>query len=341
MTEKQYGGSTSHGFKGIDTKNAGITKHASSQSVKLSDNSNRNDLNSLSKETLEKYKKAGKIASEAVKFARSLVKKDTPLLEIAEKIENKIIELGGKPAFPVNLSINEVAAHSTPSFNSTDKASGLIKVDLGVHIDGYVADTSFSLDLESLEENKKLIQTAEKALEEACKIVHSGIKIKEIGKSIENTIRTAGLQPIHNLSGHSIEQYNLHAGTTIPNIDNAQEKILLEGVYAVEPFVTSGLGSVRDGKPSGIYMLTKQGQVRDMFARQVLAWIQEEYQTLPFCLRWLVKKFGTRAVIAMQRIEEAGLVHHYPQLIESGKGKVAQAEHTLIVTDKEVVVTTK
>lgn len=294
----------------------------------------------MKSEEISKLKKAGEIAREAKKLAREITKIGTPLLEIAEKIENKILELGGKPAFPTNLSINEIAAHSTPSYNNETKAHGLLKIDLGVHVDGFVADTAFSLDLENSEENKKLIETAEICLKNAIRKVELKTTLREIGKVIADVAKENGFQPIINLSGHSIEEYNLHSGITIPNYDNSQEKEIPEGIYAIEPFVTSGAGKVRDGKPSGIYVVEKDGQVRDTFAREVLDFIAEEYQTLPFCQRWLVKKFGSRAIIALKRIEDAGIIHHYAQLIEKDRKPVAQAEHTIILTDKEKIVTT-
>ena len=103
----------------------------------------------------EKIIKAGKIASQVRENARQFIKKGMPLLEIAEKIENEIVKLGGKPAFPTNLSINEIAAHYTPSYDDKTIATGLLKIDLGVHINGYIADTAFSMDLENSEKNKK------------------------------------------------------------------------------------------------------------------------------------------------------------------------------------------
>jgi len=338
MTEKNYGGASEYGVKSVhatplrqeNVKNVNLVR------PKIVDD----EVNLLSDEVIAKYKKAGAIAFETIKYARAFIKKGMLLVEIAEKIESKIVELGGKPAFPTNLSVNENAAHCTPSSNDLATAEGLLKVDLGAHIDGYIADTSFSVDLENSEENKMLIAASESALKEACNTAKFGIAIRKIGSAIENSIRNKGFQPIQNLSGHSISQYELHAGITLPNIDNLQEKTLQEGVYAIEPFATNGLGSVKDGKPSGIYALKKQGNVRDAFARQVLEYVKQEYNTLPFCTRWLYKKFGSRALIAMQRIEEAGLVHQYAQLIESGKGKVAQAEHTLVITEKEKIITT-
>ena len=154
---------------------------------------------------------AGKIASEIKKWIKPQIKKGMPLLEIAENIESKMDELGGKPAFPTNLSINEIAAHYTPSYDDETLAHGLLKVDFGVHIDGWVSDTAFSMDLENSEENKKLIESSEKALEEAEKIIEKGISLNEIGKAIQEAINSYGFSPIINLSGHQIEQYSLHA----------------------------------------------------------------------------------------------------------------------------------
>ena len=260
--------------------------------------------------------------------------------EIANKIDDKILELKAKPAFPVNLSINEIAAHSTPSFNDATLAHGLLKVDVGIHVDGYVADTAFSLDLENSQENKKLIQASEGALKVAIEKTRVGAPLNEIGKAIEQSITSLGFQPIINLSGHSLAQYELHAGITIPNHSNSPSTPIKEGAYAIEPFATSGAGKVIDGKHSGIYLLEKEVAVRDSFAREVLQFIKEEYKSLPFCSRWLHKKFGSRALIALKRLEDARILHHYSQLIEKDRKPVAQTEDTIILTKKEIIVTT-
>ncbi len=294
-------------------------------------------------EEIEKLKKAGLIASEVVKYAISIIKKSVSLLELAEKIEAKIISLNAKPAFPVNLSINEIAAHSTPAYNDTTKAHGLLKVDIGVHINGFIADTALSIDLEDSEENKNLIKAAESARDSALEKIKINSKLKEIGSIIEKTCSAFKVQPIRNLSGHSISQYNLHSGLTIPNYDNSQEIEITEDAFAIEPFTTllSGSGSVREGKPSGIYVLENEGNVRDNFARQVLQFIKEEYKTLPFCSRWIHKKFSTRGLLALRQIEQSKILHQYPQLIESSSAKVAQAKHTVLLSDKEKIITTK
>jgi methionyl aminopeptidase len=341
MTEKQYGGASKHGMKGnlSQTPVMGVE----SKTSKKKEGSKKTIDAEIEGSDFDNYIKAGKIASEAVRYAKSFIKKDMKLLDIAEKIESKIDELGGKPAFPVNLSINEVAAHYTPAWNDISVAQGLLKVDIGVHIDGFAADTAFSMDLEGSEENRKLIEAAQLALNNAVKLVkgNNNVKLSDIGRTIESSIKSLNLQPIQNLSGHSIEQYNLHSGLTIPNVDNSSKVEIEEGTFAIEPFATTGLGKVRDGRPSGIYFLQKPGAVRDNFARDVLGFIVEEYQSLPFCSRWIYKKFGSRGLLALRQIEQAGLLHNFAQLIEVSNAKVAQAEHTMIISGKDKIVTTE
>ncbi len=286
--------------------------------------------------------KAGKIAQEVREFARGIIFKDKLLLEIAEAIEDKIIELGGEPAFPVNLSINEVAAHYTPSHEDTKLAYGLLKVDFGVSVDGWVADTAFTLDLEKTNENKNLIDAAEAALANALKVVNKNSTLGEIGSVIEKTITEKGFSVIINLSGHSMGEYDLHAGITIPNIDTGSVEKLGEGLFAIEPFATNGSGRVKDGRDSGIYALVDSKNVRSPIAREVLDFIAEEYSTLPFCSRWLVKKFGTKALIGLRQLEANGNLHSFAQLVEVNRGKVAQAEHTIFIEKgKKVVVTSR
>jgi len=288
----------------------------------------------MEEETKQNYKNAGKIAREVIEYAKSIIKKDMLLLEIADKIEDKIIELGGKPAFPTNLSINEIAAHYTPMHNDETKASGLLKVDLGVAIEGCVADVAFSLDLEGSEENKNLILASEEALKSAINEIGKGVELFKIGKKIQETIEARKYTPIVNLCGHEIREYNLHAGLTLPNYNNNSTIKINEGVFAIEPFATNGEGKVIDGGHSGIYKTISEKTPRDANARKVLKFIEEEYRTLPFCSRWLVKKFGAGALISLSFLEKDGIIYQFPQLVERGRGKVAQTENTVLISDK-------
>jgi len=335
MTEKSYGGS------------APFRKQGKTTNVSNNDNSIGGKSAQTKKEVIEgdidrtKVLKAGKITQQVREWIKPQIKKDILLLEIAERIEEKILELGGKPAFPVNLSINDVAAHYTPAFDDKTKAHGLLKVDFGVHIDGWVADNAFSVDLDNSEENKKLIEASESALKKALETAKENVEVSKVGREIQKAIESHKATPIINLSGHSISHYDLHAGTTIPNYDNESKEVFEEGIYAIEPFATFGNGKVYDGKPSGIYSLVDERNVRSPIARKILDYIIEEYSTLPFCSRWIIKKFGHTALFGLKQLEDNGNLHHFSQLIEVSHRNVAQAEHTILIEDGKVEITTK
>lgn len=293
----------------------------------------------MNQEEINNLQKAGKIAREVREYAKSIIKPGSSLLEIAEKIESKIIELGGKLAFPVNLCIDDIAAHYTPSHDDKTTASGLLKIDIGIHIQGQIADTAFSLDLDGNEENKKLIKASEEALNEAIKTCKPGIELWKIGKAIQDKIESYGFSPIRNLCGHELASFMIHAGLTIPNCNNNSNLQLKQTSYAIEPFSTTGIGLVYDGKPSGIYKLEARKAIRDNLAREILNLVEKEYKTLPFCERWIVKKFGNKALLSLHFLEQAKIISQYPQLIEKSHAKVSQAEHTVLVTDKVEVIT--
>lgn len=298
-----------------------------------------------SQEEKDKILKAGKIAKQVREWITPQVKKGVSLLEIANKIEDKMEELGGKPAFPTNLSINEIAAHYTPAHDDETLAHGLLKIDFGVHVDGWASDQAFTIDLENSEENRKLIESAKSALDESIKLVQNKktkTTLGEIGYTIEKTIQSKNHLPIRNLSGHEIDHYDLHAGQTIPNYNTNDSEELDVGIKAIEPFSTtaSGAGKVRDGKPSGIYMLVAEKNVRSPIAREVLNFIIEKFETLPFCERWIFKEFGSRGLLGLRQLESNGNLHHFKQLVEANSAKVAQAEHTLFLEGENVTITT-
>jgi methionyl aminopeptidase len=289
----------------------------------------------MKEEEIKNILKAGEIEKQVKGYIKNFIKKETFLLEIAEKIETKIIELGGKPAFPTNLSINEIAAHYTPSYDDKTKAYGLLKIDFGVNIDGFVADSAFSIDLENNEKNKKLIEVSEKALNNAINFIQENKSLGEIGEIIQKTINDFGYTPIVNLTGHEIKKYELHSGLTILNIKNNNQKRLEDGIYAIEPFVTDGIGKIYEGKNSGIYLLINNKNIRDKESRKILDYISNEYKTLPFCSRWLVKKFGKKVLFSLKQLENNKNLYQYPQLVEESHSIVSQSENTILVYNQK------
>ena len=200
----------------------------------------------------DNYVKAGKIASQVREYARAQDHTGRSLSEICNDIEQEIFKNGGEPAFPVNVSLNDIAAHYTavPNDPIIVKNTDVLKIDVGVHIDGYIADTAVTVSYDTKYQN--LIDIAERALDEAIAISRSNTRVSEIGRIIEKTITKYGCKPIQNLSGHSLERYTIHAGKSIPNIWTIGHSFNLSvnNVYAIEPFVTTndGQGVVYEGK---------------------------------------------------------------------------------------------
>ena len=286
---------------------------------------------------LEKYKAAGKILIEVRDAALELVKPGNRLLDVAEFVESSIRDRGGEPAFPCNISRNEEAAHATPSID--DEAvfgeEDLVKLDIGVHIDGYIADSAVTVDLSGKYE--ELIRASEAALDEAIKIIHDGVSTVEIGEVIEEAIKERGYKPIVNLSGHGLVRYNSHAPPTIPNVKYEHGVILrTNDVIAIEPFATDGGGKVVESGNVEIYSLIKPKPVRMREAKKLLDEIKK-YHGLPFARRWLPRE---RLNLALRALKNTGVLRDYPILREEDRGLVAQAEHTVIVKEDGCEVTT-
>ncbi len=286
-------------------------------------------------EIIEKYRRAGKILSQVRYEAVKKVTEGASLLAVAEFIENLIREKGGEPAFPVNISRNDEAAHSTPSFNDTAVfGKDMVKLDIGVHIDGYIADTAVTVDLSG---NPKLVEAAEAALDRALEFIHAGVNTSDIGGVIEDTIGSFGFKPIVNLTGHGLEQYIQHAPPSIPNKRMPHGIVLEEGdIVAIEPFATNGAGKIHDAGNAEIYHLVAEKPVRHPSARALLQEIGK-YKTLPFAKRWL----GERVDFALVQLVRAGVIQPYPILKEIQGGLISQAEHTIIVTANGCEVITK
>ncbi|MFN3654957.1 MAG: type II methionyl aminopeptidase [Candidatus Nitrosotenuis sp.] len=290
------------------------------------------------------YVKAGKIAAEVRELARRKDWVGKTLYEICESVESEIKNRGGKCAFPVNASLNELAAHYTAEPNDPKvlTSSDLIKIDLGVQINGFIADTAVSISYDP--EFEALVQTAEEALRNAMAMVKEGTKSSDIGKIIEKTVKQYGFKPIANLSGHSLEQYTIHAGKSIPNMWSIGSFTLsAKEAYACEPFVTTskGLGFVREGKIKNIFGLVSRKKTKNENANKLVDLIWENYNSLPFALRWITKDHDEREVRPLlDELIKNKIVRAYPVLIEANQQRVAQAEHTFIPTPTGALVTT-
>ena len=293
---------------------------------------------------IEEYLKAGKIASEVREMVRAKDWIGKTVYEICEEVEGEIIKKGAKCAFPVNASINEIAAHYTAEPNDpiTIKDTDLVKIDLGAQINGYIADTAVTVCYDAQFDG--LVEAAEEALSNAMSMVKTGVKASDIGRTIETTIKQRGYKPIANLSGHSLDQYTIHAGRSIPNIWSIGGFSLSDSsAYACEPFVTTeqGGGFVRNGQIKNIFAINSRKKTKDEQADKLLDFIWENFNMLPFALRWITKEWEEKeARRLLEILVKKKAVQAYPVLIEVNEQRVAQAEHTFIPNDTGATVTT-
>lgn len=293
----------------------------------------------MDEKELALWRKAGKITAEVREYARTVVKPGVSLLEATRKIEAKIYELGARPAFPVTIGLNHIAAHYAADFNDTIIFKDeVVKVDIGAQIDGYMGDTAVTIDLSG--KYGKLLEASEKALEEAIKVAKAGVEISKIGRVIQDTIESYGFSPIHNLSGHGLVRYDAHTNPSIPNYDTGSgEKLKKGSIIAIEPFATDGKGFIKESNRATIFSQVADKPIRDMTSRKILAEIRN-YKELPFSYTWLSPKFSEAQIkFSIKQLMMAGILRDYPPLPEVNNGIVSQFEHTLYIGDETEVLT--
>ena len=262
---------------------------------------------------------------------------------ICDLVNQRVAELGGKMAFPCNVDIDHIAAHYVAPIH--DKTvipeRSLVKLDVGVHVDGYIADTAKTVSFDP--NYDYLVEAATAGLNAAIQTIRAGVRANEVGAAIEEAIKSHGARPIRNLTGHKLARYVVHAGQSIPNVDGLDHHMINTGdVYAIEPFAVppNADGVVTDGPPSNIYRMIKRRSVKGT-AKKMQKYIQDEYRTLPFASRWVLRKYNTPdSKAAFDELLRAKSIMSYPQLIERTRAKVAQAEHSVIVTEDGCEVTT-
>jgi methionyl aminopeptidase len=286
---------------------------------------------------LENYLAAGNLAATILRESAQEIRAGGSYLELVESVEARVKDGGADLAFPLNVSLNEDAAHDTASTGDgrTFGRGDVVKLDLGVQIDGYIADTATTVDLGN---NALLLEASREALEAAIRAVRPGLTAGELGAIVQNEIERRGYRPIANLTGHGLDQYVLHRDPTIPNIAINGGTVLEEGMaFAIEPFATTGSGRVGEKTRVEIFSQIAEKPVRISSARAVMERVRDR-QGLPFSRRWLNDK---KLDFALPGLVRSQILHGYPVLADIPGSLVSQHEHTLVVTADGCIVTTR
>lgn len=322
----------------------------------------------------EKYEKAGKIASKVRNEAAKKITAGMKVIDLVDWIESEIKSTGAGLSFPCNISINQIAAHYTspPSDDTLFFNGDIVKIDLGAEVDGYISDTAVTVIVEGdnvepvdedgkalkmpgrlddgnsivtedeIEERRKIIDASSSALENAISIIKDGITLNDVGAEVKKTMNDKGYNPIVNLTGHSLEQNNLHAGLSIPNYPDGSNHKLQEGDHiAVEPFATNGVGLVNDIPQHYIYSFLRNRPMRQPDSKRLINHIQKNLTYFPFAKRHLLSQYDEHKLNrAMRPLITSRSIYPYNALKEKTDGMVAQTEHTIIVEKDGCHVTT-
>ncbi len=294
-------------------------------------------MNQYDKEILGKFQQSGMILRETREELKTFVREGMRVIDVCEHAERQIRKKGGNPAFPCNVSIDEVAAHYTspPNDEKVIPENSVVKVDIGAHVDGYVADTAVTICFNP--EYRSMAETAEIALKTAVEDIEPGMSTSKLGGIIEKTIKSHGFKPISNLTGHQVGRFLVHAGTSLPNVSHVfSSTIRLGGVYAIEPFVTlkNAAGRVEDERQSTIFRFVKSRSQKNPHAKRLLKYVEETFRTLPFAERWLQHVVPDEYYHeAFEELLRSKAVMDYPIFVEASRKPVAQAEHTVLIVE--------
>ena len=295
---------------------------------------------------IDKLRRAGQITATAREACKKLAKPGAKLEAIALEAESIIREMGGEPAFPAQLSRNNIAAHycSPPGDQTVIEEGDIIKLDLGAHVDGYVTDSAVTIDLRDGEESL-LVKASEMALENAISLMGPGASLTEIGRQIESTIKAMGFNPVYNLTGHGVARYVIHCKPSIPNYPDPRASSLRPGqTVACEPFACDGRGSIEEKGEAEVFMVIRSPRAKDL--KKIppdLAEAIAATNKLPFARRTLLRHLGSEKKVeqALKILKKTRMLADYPPLVERPGVRVAQTEHTIFIHEDRAEVITR
>lgn len=290
----------------------------------------------MDQDAKKKYLEAGRLGKMALEYGSTLVAPGVKLFDVAEGIEKFILDNGGKASFPVNLSINNEAAHYSPFRGDQKKFStgDVVKIDVGAQIDGYLSDNATTVEVGESGKYSDLIQCTREALNAAIKILRPMISARQVGSAIENVISSHGYKPVRNLGGHGIKRYDLHSEIFIPNYDDGNASpIRPDTVIAIEPFASTTIGMVHNGQGGNIYILSGTKVRKDEI-------LYQNFNTIPFAERWVADLMPDYSEY-LRKMVAAKEISQFPVLKEHSTSRISQAEHTIMILSDEIIVTTK
>ncbi|KNZ80632.1 Methionine aminopeptidase 2 [Termitomyces sp. J132] len=308
--------------------------------------------------TYQSIRRAAEVHRQVRQHARKTIRPGMTMTEIVENIEagtRALVEENGLECgvgFPTGVSLNHCAAHYTPNAGDTTvlQQGDVLKVDIGVHVKGRIADSAFTLTFDHTYD--KLLDAVKAATDTGIREAGIDVRLGELAGYIQETMESYEVEvggkvypvkPIENLSGHNINLYQIHGGKSVLLVKNDDQTKMEEGEYfAIETFGSTGRGRIVEAGECSHYARVfdpPHVPLRLTSAKSLLKTINKNFGTLPWCRRYLDRIGESKYLLALNHLVAQGIVQDYPPLCDQRGSMTAQFEHTILLrpTCKEVV----
>jgi len=306
---------------------------------------------------MDEILKSLNIAADVHKKVRNWIqhnaKPGIPILYLCQEIEKKIHTLLNYDcknplkcgiAFPIGISLNNCAAHYTPSNDDTTVLSydDVCKFDLGVHVNGYIIDSAFTMAFDH--KYDKLIECAKDALETGIKNSGNDAILGEIGEKIQEVIESYSYKSIEDISGHNLGCYKIHNGKAVPNIKiDYNLRMQPNEFYAIEPYPSTGTGNIISNKGTSHYMLNLNKDITNLPFKELKLYdiLNNNFSSLAFCPRWIKPLASQNIINKFDHLIKHKYIEGYPELYDIQGSKVAQFEHTIFIKESGIDILSK
>ncbi|KAI1270634.1 methionine aminopeptidase 2-like protein [Xylariaceae sp. FL1019] len=327
-------------------------------------NEEKRHLDNLNSDFLTDYRQAAETHRQVRQWAQKNIKPGQTLTEIANGIEDSVRRLVGHDGlsegdaivagmgFPTGLNLDHIAAHYSPNAGNklVLQQSNVMKVDIGVHVNGRIVDSAFTMAFDPMYDN--LLAAVKDATNTGVKEAGIDVRLGELGEKIQEAMEsyeceingtTYPVKSIRNLSGHTILPYSIHGTKSVPIVKSADSTKMEEGdVFAIETFGSTGNGYVHDEGEVSHYALKSDAPKVDLrlsSAKSLLNVIKKNFSTIPWCRRYLDRLGQEKYLLGLNNLVQSGIVEDYPPLVDKKGSYTAQFEHTILLRPnvKEVI----
>lgn len=316
---------------------------------------------------VQKYKTAGTIVNKILQSLISGCKIGASVKALCQKGDNQMESETGKKyknepdmkkgiAFPTCLSVNNCICHFSPSKNDPDyalKAGDVVKIDLGAHIDGFIAVAAHTMVVGAKPDNKAkgrgadVVLAAYHASQAALRLMKDGTSNYAVTEAVQKIAAEYKCKPIEGMLSHQLKQFKIDGEKTIiqnPTIAQKKEHEKCEfekyEVYAMDVLVSTGegLGKELDTKVS-IYKKTEENYLLKLKAsRAFYAEVKKKYGPMPFNLRNFEEE--AKAKMGVHECVTHKLVEPFQVLYEKHNEIVAQFKNTVLILPNGLTVVT-